>query len=112
MIFTKADQKCETREAMRGGVGAIQLTALCAELPEHVRLFSKLVVKPGSSIGEHVHENEAELFYFISGSATLLDDGVRTKVQPGDVMLTASGHSHAVINEGDEDVVILACIVK
>ena len=112
MIFTKDMQCDELREHMRGGNGTVKLTALCPQLPANLRLFSRITLAPGASIGEHAHENEAELFYFLSGSATLLDDGVRTKAAAGDVMLTASGHSHSVINEGDEDVVILAVIVK
>ena len=111
MIFEKSGQTTEVRNEMRGGVGEIALTALCGELPAKMRLFTKIVVAPGSSIGEHVHEGETELFYFAKGNATVLDDGVRKSVSAGDVMSTGSGHSHSVINEGDEDVVMIAAIV-
>ena len=111
MMFKKSGQQTEVRENMRGGDGSIELTALCTELPAHMRLMSTIRVAPGCSIGEHTHENETELYYFISGHATLIDDGVRTEADPGDVMSTASGHSHGVINETDEDIIILACII-
>lgn len=110
MIFEKSGHVDEYREQMRGGEGTVKLTALCRELPAHVRLFSEITLAPGSSIGEHAHEGETELFYFMSGTATVLDDGARKTARPGDVMSTGGGHSHSVINEGDEDVVMLACI--
>ncbi len=111
MIFDRSGHVVELREKMRGGDGVVEMAALCRELPAHVRLFSTITVRPGCSIGEHVHEGETELFYFISGTAVVLDDGVRVAVGPGDVMSTGGGHSHAVMNEGAEDVVMLACIV-
>ena len=112
MIYRNEDLKKETRENMRGGSGSAVLTALCPDLPEKLRLFSKIELAPGSSIGEHMHEHEAELFYFVSGTATLIDDGEKKPAKAGDVMLTPHGHCHSVINDGGETLVMIACIVK
>lgn len=112
MITRKENQTTELRERMRGGSGVAQLTALSAELPDAVRLFSRIVLTPGSSIGEHVHEGETELYYFVSGSGVVTDDGAESPVSAGDSMATFNGHRHSVINTGSEDLVILAAIVK
>ncbi len=112
MITRKNEQISEVREKMRGGDGTAVLTALVAEKPANVRLFSRIVLSPGSSIGEHIHENETELFCFMSGTGEVSDDGNVSSVGAGDAMATFNGHSHSVKNIGSEDLVILAAIVK
>lgn len=112
MIYRANEHVDELRENMRGGEGTVKLTALSGELPQHMRLFSTITLEPGSSIGEHVHENETELFYFLSGSGKVLDDGAPFAIAPGDTMITPSGHSHSVINDGTETLVLVAAIIK
>ena len=110
MITKKSEHTKDLRENMRGGDGVVQLTALSNELPPNVRLFSEIRLVPGASIGEHVHENETELFYFIQGSGTVTDDDKVLEVQAGDVMSTTNGHCHSVKNTGIEDLVMVAVI--
>ena len=102
----------EIRTNMRGGEGDIQVTPLSvAELPAGCRLFSRIEIPRGGSIGYHVHENETELFYFISGAGRVQDDEALVDIQAGCTMVTAGGHGHAVFNVGEEPLVLLACIV-
>lgn len=112
MILRKHERNEEIREHMRGGDGEARLSALTDSLPGNLRLFTMITLAPGCSIGEHTHENETELFYFVQGEADALDDGERVQLRAGDTMRTPSGHSHAVANRGGEDLMILACIVK
>ncbi len=112
MVTLSKDMQLDIREHMRGGNGSVELTKLCGELPEHMRLFSRIRLVKGASIGYHVHENESELFAFVSGAGRVTDDGVTYDVKAGDSMLTPSGHGHAVENTGDDDLVLIAAIVK
>lgn len=113
MVRREGDMPVEVREGMRGGKGSVVLRHMEKELlPANGRLFSLLTLAPGSSIGEHVHEGEAELFYFVAGEGTVTDDGVRIPVKAGDAMTTQDGHSHSVENTGTEDLVIVAAIIK
>ncbi|MGI6173487.1 MAG: cupin domain-containing protein [Christensenellales bacterium] len=112
MITRKSEQKTELREHMRGGEGVVRLDALASSLPPHMRLFSKITLVPGASIGYHVHERETELFYFISGTGRVRDDDASYEVSAGDVLSTGGGHGHAVANTGDKDLVLLAAIVQ
>ena len=112
MIYKKETHTSERREHMRGGDGAANLTGLTGDLPKNLRLFSMIRLEPGSSIGYHVHENETELFHFISGSGTVDDNGVAASVSAGDTMATPSGFGHSVTNDGKEDLVFLAVIVR
>ncbi len=112
MIYRKEDQSTELREHMRGGSGSAQLTALVREIPKNLRLYSLIRLAPGSSIGYHVHENETELFHFISGSGMADDNGAKVAVSAGDTLSTPSGFGHSVENTGGGDLVFLAAIVR
>ena len=107
-----ADMTTELREHMRGGKGTVEVTKLSNELPANMRLFARLTLKPGCSIGFHVHEHETELFAFVAGSGVVTDDETVREVKAGDSMLTFPGHGHAVENTGNEDLVLIASIVK
>ena len=112
MITHANEQAKSIREQMRGGKEYVQLTALSKELPGNARLFSRLTLIPGASIGYHVHENETELFYFIEGSGRVQDDDNFYDVKAGDSMATFSGHGHSVENTGNCDLVLLAAIIR
>ncbi len=112
MITRSEEQSHSIREFMRGGKKHVEHTLLSAQLPERVRIFNLLTLIPGASIGYHVHEGETELFYFIEGNGRVQDDDAFFDISAGDSMATFSGHGHAVENTGDNNLVILACIVK
>ena len=111
MITRKDNQTTSIRERMRDGNGCAKLTALMEELPKNARLFSTITLDVGSSIGYHIHENETELFYLISGCGLFRDDEETVELKAGDSMATGSGHGHSVECLGDEPLVMLACIV-
>lgn len=112
MVVEKRDMAVEIREQMRGGAGQAEITKLSAVLPGNVRLFAQIRLAPGCSIGYHVHENETEMFAFVSGCGRVKDDDAERDVKAGDSMLTFPGHGHAVMNNGDEDLILIAAIVK
>lgn len=113
MVYKAADLALETRTEMRGGNGQVLMQHLEKDnLPANGRLFAKLTLAPGCSIGEHQHVGESELFYFISGAGIALDDGVEIPVAAGDVMTTLDGHSHSIANTGTVDMEVVAVIIK
>ena len=72
MIRTQHECQVEYREHMRDGEGTVQITNFItgpAELNEKGRLFAKITLNPGCSIGYHIHEKDAELFYIMKGTA-------------------------------------------
>ncbi|MBQ9543518.1 MAG: cupin domain-containing protein [Clostridia bacterium] len=103
----------ELREKMRGGEGVAKLTNFVtnAELNDKGRMFGKIVLEPGCSIGFHVHENDSELFYIMKGTAKYSDNGTEVTVRAGDVTITPKGTGHGIANEGDETVELIALIV-
>jgi len=113
MIKRKASYPIKRNEKMRGGEGIVTLESLLepAELYEKGRLFSKVTLDPGSSIGYHVHEGEMEAFYIISGEAEMSDNGETVTLQAGDTTLAMSGEGHSLKNKGKEPLELIALIL-
>ena len=65
---------------------------------------------PGASIGMHTHETDSETMYYLSGKGTILFDGESFPVQAGDCHYCPNGHSHSLINDGNEELIFLAVI--
>ena len=114
MIRTQDQCQKELREHMRDGKGTVELTNFITS-PEELcmkgRLFSKITLKSGCSIGYHVHENDSELFYIMSGCAQYNDNGQIRTVKAGDVTICPAGTGHGIENESDETVELIAVIV-
>ena len=112
-MIRKADEMAmEKREHMRGGDGTVTLTPAFqpGDYAAGLRLFSRITLPAGASIGYHVHEGEEELCYFLAGTAEFNDNGALHIVHAGDATATGSGQGHSVRNCGEEPVEILAVI--
>ena len=67
-------------------------------------------ILPGSSIGLHTHEGNSEMIYILSGTGKVLCDGEYEPLAAGDCHYCPMGHSHAMFNDGDEDLVYFAIV--
>ena len=113
MVHRKSDYRMDIREKMRDGNGSVQIEHLWEkELNSPTRMFSRITLNPGCSIGFHRHENEEEIFYIISGQALADDNGSEVVLNPGDTILTGNGDGHAIANNGNEPLVMTAVIVR
>ncbi len=113
MIKRQKDFRKEERCGMRGGNGTVKFERVWdrdTELKSKCRLFSKLILEPGVSIGWHIHENEEEIFLILQGKARVSDNGKEEILEAGDTIITQSGEGHSVACEGDETLVLLAVI--
>ena len=114
MIRKPEEFRIEYKEHMRDGDGTVQLTHFITgpeELNEKGRLFAKITLNPGCSIGYHVHEGDAELFYILKGTAEYNDAGEIRTVTAGDVTICPTGTGHGIANKTDEVVELVAVIV-
>ena len=104
-----------TVTGMMGGKGSLEIREILPknELMGHGTLFSRTVLPPGSSIGFHQHVGNTEPYYILKGTGIFVDnDGSRIEVGAGDVCLIQCGESHALENNGDEDLEIIALIIN
>ena len=114
MFKSKNDCSLEVRNCVRGGAGDANFNHIWkkdAELNRNMRLYARIVLKPGDSIGYHVHEGEDELYYILSGRAETNDNGTVREPVPGDSTLTRSGEGHSIKAVGTENLELLATIV-
>jgi mannose-6-phosphate isomerase-like protein (cupin superfamily) len=114
MIKRRDAMALETRERMRDGAGSVEILHVFAKenLRGRARLFARLKLGAGSSIGYHVHDREEEVFYILSGKGKVTEeDGKSSDVGPGDAVLTGNGGGHSIENTGSESLEILAVIL-
>ncbi len=114
MIRRQDDCDIEFREKMRDGNGTVEITNFIKspeELCEKGRMFSRITLKSGCSIGFHVHEKDSELFYILSGEAEYNDNGNIVTVSAGDVTICPPGTGHGIENKTDSTVELIAVIV-
>ena len=113
MIRRKEECRTEIREHMRGGDGSVIIENLFEkeELLGHSRMFSRIILEPGCSVGMHGHEGEEELFYIIKGDPLYYDDDKEVQLHEGDVTICEDGHSHSICNRTDETIYVVACII-
>ena len=86
---------------------------------EKVRAFSKkdfktnldfidyVIVKPGETIGEHIHGDNEEIYFFIEGCGTMLIGNEKIHVSEGDIAVNSFQESHGLINNGNIPIKIL-----
>jgi mannose-6-phosphate isomerase-like protein (cupin superfamily) len=65
------------------------------------------VIPPGSSIGEHRHGADEEMYFVLEGRAIMRINDQDYEVKPGDLILNRSGWKHGLRNESSNDVKIL-----
>ncbi|MBR4163211.1 MAG: cupin domain-containing protein [Solobacterium sp.] len=114
MIRYSEECKVEYREHMRDGDGTVKLTHFInapEELNSKGRLFAKITLEPGCSIGYHVHEHDSELFHILKGVAEYSDNGEIKTVKAGDVTICGVGQGHSIANKGTETVEVIAVVL-
>jgi mannose-6-phosphate isomerase-like protein (cupin superfamily) len=78
---------------------------------DHCRMFATVALEQGISVGEHMHEGDAEYFWILSGQGIVTEVDGEKIVNPGDFVATGDGESHAIRNENSEPLVFVALII-
>ena len=93
-------------EHFKGGVGTLQVRPYddgnCKVL--------QMTLPQGTSIGLHTHQGNSEIIFILSGNGKVLYDGAYETVSAGCCHYCPQGHSHSLINDGTEDLVICAVV--
>lgn len=113
MHHKRHENRLDQRNNLRGGQGTIDMYHLLEE-PEMLgkaKMCTRLVVRPGCSIGSHPHNPEAEIYYMISGTLEMDDNGQTVIMETGDIMFTGQGASHGLRNTSDHDAEVFTIIL-
>ena len=69
--------------------------------------FEYVRVPVGTAIGRHKHSRTEEIYFVVSGRGLMDQDGSRSEVGPGDLIMTRRDVTHAMDVVGDDDVELL-----
>ncbi len=100
-------------EKNRGGLGITEAHVLLKEneFCNKGRMFNRVVLPAGASVGNHKHEGDFEVYYILSGTGLYNDNGTEVTVNAGDVTICPEGECHGILNNGTEDLVFMALIL-
>ena len=112
MIRRKEDLVTVSKN-IREGSGMVQVTELMKpdEFCNKGRLFAKMLIEPGNSVGQHTHRGDFEGYYIIKGEGKYIDNGEVKRVYAGDFTLTKDGEGHELINDTKENMEIIALVL-
>jgi quercetin dioxygenase-like cupin family protein len=101
-----------TVQNLAGGKGEARLYhILDKEAIPFGRMYAKVVLAPGSSVGWHKHSGETEPYYILKGTGTFVDnDESRTEVHAGDICTIEDNQYHSIENNSDEDLEFIGLI--
>ena len=98
-MIRKNDEKLFLSRKLFDGEGQVTMRSLlngAEEMYGKGRVFGHSTLQPGCSIGYHVHHDESETYYFLSGLGEFNDNGNKVVVQGGDVTCTGAGEGHGI----------------
>lgn len=108
MIIDFKDLTPNVVQNMRNGEGSVKLVKYADDVNSIVRI----TISKGSSIGWHIHENDQEIIYVISGKGICIEDDKEYELVPGFANYCAKGKNHSIKNINDEDLELFAVITK
>lgn len=113
MLKRKSAMRREPMEKARNGVGVSVFDHILekTEMKTNCRMFTKITLEPGASIGYHKHEKEEDIYYVINGIATVRDNGEMKTLYPGEVLFTGDGDSHSIANDGEVPLEFISIIL-
>lgn len=113
-MIRKREHQTIEHTCIRDGRGEVEMRLICEgadELCGKGRLFNRMIIAPGNSIGEHQHEGDNEIFYILSGTGTYNDNGSLVQIGPGDTTICSDGETHGLVNTGDVPLELIALIL-
>lgn len=114
MIRERDEKIYDRKPALFNGTGEILVRSLLngpEEMYQTGRVFGHTTVYPGSEIGYHVHQDESETYYILSGTGTYNDNGTIKTVKAGDVTFCGAGEGHGIAAVGNEPIEMIALIL-
>ena len=106
MVFDLKNEEAVTIDNFKGGEKYISAKM---HFDGKNRILHGVLVS-GATIGLHTHETNSEIIYFLKGKGKVLYDGEYETVEQGMCHYCPKGHSHSLINDSDEDLVLFAVV--
>lgn len=113
MIFRKSQLQVQEGNLKAGKGNCIkEILVEPKYLKNQAKLFSKITIPVGNSIGMHDHVDDFEVYYILKGKGKVLDNDELVEVSVGDVIYTGDGNIHFIENIGDEELEFIAVVIN
>lgn len=114
MIRKASELSTVRRDCFTNGVGGGYATHALPpgeKVPgSRFQMISQIELDPGSCIGSHLHGDNEEIYWILSGEGIYDEDGRDVPAGPGDMFLALQGHTHGLKNTGAGPLVMIAVI--
>jgi mannose-6-phosphate isomerase-like protein (cupin superfamily) len=106
-VLERDETVAKTQPGPHDGGGSTIGYSFFDKVSDYKTAFKKRTLKPGSSIGYHLQEQD-ELFYILEGKGEMKMNGESFPVKAGDAILTRTGSSHGLTpKDGDLTLIIV-----
>lgn len=82
------------------------------DFKSNIQFMNYTILPKGSTIGNHEHTNDEEIYIILSGTGEMYFDGVSFPVTAGSVTVNKPYGTHGLKNTGDTDMALLVFEVK
>lgn len=113
MIKNSESIKLVSYENLHGGKGLVHIATHLDKKDnfEGFNMFGKVTLDIGTSIGYHIHKDDAEAYYILEGQGVFIDNGrVEKNVSSGDLCIITKNQGHGIINCGNESLKMIAVV--
>ena len=113
MIKYKGEMETIYPEHVCNGLNHIEKQFIFSteEMAGKAKMFARITLPDGSSIGEHPHQPEAEIYYILEGEVVVTDNDRQETLHSGDAVFTGNGDRHSVANVSGKLAVLMAVIL-
>ena len=89
MYHRASELKHIFNENMKGGTGTVEIihSVNPKDYESPAKMIAKLILRPGCSLGKHMHEGEEEIITILSGHAAYDDNGTIVALEAGDTCI-------------------------
>jgi lysophospholipase L1-like esterase/mannose-6-phosphate isomerase-like protein (cupin superfamily) len=110
-IIVHSADLAKQQSGPHGGTGIADVYTFFADEPQMSLQLRKRLLHKGASIGLHQRGNDA-VYYIVRGRGRYILDGAIYDVSAGDALLTRTGSTHSLQQDGDEDLEVLVLYVN
>ena len=114
MYHRASELKHIFNENMKGGTGTVEIIRSVnpIDYESPAKMIAKLILRPGCSLGKHMHEGDEEIITILSGQAAYDDNGTIVALEAGDTCVCKSGESHSIANASPKEDLILFAVIN
>jgi mannose-6-phosphate isomerase-like protein (cupin superfamily) len=81
-----------------------QVDSFPEDFESSLHFLHELILEPGTTIGEHTHAGEEEIYFVVEGTGVMTVDGEQVPMKEGDAVLTKNRSTHSFIVTGTNPV--------